>query len=193
MFFQSEQLTDMFSVSHETIRNWTREFTDYLSPTANPGKRRKRQFSYDDLTVLALVAQLRNRGLNFDDIHVALRNGQRGTPPIQEPTDLDLPETESDLIEQLETLKRALSLSQRNLEATTQRLQEMETQAEVAKAKSTKLETQLESAHQERERLQQQVSELIQRIQDVSQQAVDHYARGFQDGLKTQTPPRPES
>lgn len=102
--YPAHTICDFYKISRETVRTWSAEFAEYLSPTANPGKGRQRQFSDSDLAVLSLVAEMKNQGSLFDDIHLALRNGQRGTIP---PAALALTETE-----QPKEIPRSLSLRQ---------------------------------------------------------------------------------
>lgn len=79
--YTTSHLTNLFNVSHQTVKNWCKEFADYLSPTATPPANRQRQFTDDDLMVLALVAELKGAGATFEDIHAALAVGQRGDLP----------------------------------------------------------------------------------------------------------------
>lgn len=73
-------------VSGTTIRGWAREYSDYLSPTANPPAGQARQFSEDDLAVFATVATLRAQLVTTEDIRAALDAGQRLEPvrPLEE-------------------------------------------------------------------------------------------------------------
>lgn len=79
--YTSGQVAALFQVTTETIRLWAQEFAQFLSVSANPGGSRSRRFVEEDLSVLALIAEFRSLGKNFDDIQVALANGQRGTLP----------------------------------------------------------------------------------------------------------------
>ena len=67
-------------VSGTTIRGWTREYSDYLSPTANPPAGQPRQFTEDDVRVFATVATLRAQLVTTEDIRAALDAGQRIEP-----------------------------------------------------------------------------------------------------------------
>jgi len=84
MAYSTRHLADLFGVSRETIRSWSREFADYLSPTATPGENRHRQFVDDDLKVFSLVHQQKQAGMLFADIHAALANGIRAEIPSGE-------------------------------------------------------------------------------------------------------------
>ncbi len=63
--------------SRQTISNWCAEFTAFLSVTANPEAGGHRRFTDDDLSVLMLVADMKNRGSTYEDIHASLKAGQR--------------------------------------------------------------------------------------------------------------------
>jgi len=71
----------MFKISHQTVKNWAKEFQAYLSPTATPAKKRQRVYVDDDIRVFALVSELKNQGNRYDEIHAALGAGQRGDIP----------------------------------------------------------------------------------------------------------------
>src|SRR5258707_13542651 len=77
--FSTRHIMSLFKVSKETVRNWSQEFSTYLSPTASPAAGRHRQYSEDDLRVFALVHQMKGEGQLFEDIHASLQNGQRGS------------------------------------------------------------------------------------------------------------------
>ena len=99
MDFKSSHVQRLFDVSAETVRNWSDEFQKYLSVTATPGSGRHRLFTIDDMEVFALVAELKEKGMVYADIHAALDNGQRGEVP---PT----------LIEQVQDLHLAMKVDQ---------------------------------------------------------------------------------
>lgn len=79
--YPSSRVCELFSISRETVRTWSREFSDFLSPTANPGENRQRFFTDADLAVFALVSDMKARGSLYDDIKVSLGAGQRADPP----------------------------------------------------------------------------------------------------------------
>jgi DNA-binding transcriptional MerR regulator len=70
----------LFQYSESTIRNWSVEFVEYFSTDAQ-GAGRSRHFVDEDLTVFALIAQMKRTGYTFDDIHASLAAGQRADPP----------------------------------------------------------------------------------------------------------------
>jgi DNA-binding transcriptional MerR regulator len=95
--YTTKHVIDLFAVSHETVKNWSHEFADYLSPSATPPAGTKRVFTDDDLRVLALVSDYKKRGLTYADAHMALKSNQRGEIPS--PSSLDrLPAAVQDMI-----------------------------------------------------------------------------------------------
>lgn len=118
------QAARIASVSSSTIRNWSAEFGEFLSPTANPPPGETREFTDDDLRVFSTVAVMRGQLLATTDIVDALRDGQRFepvAPPTEDPQPQDRANTETavtiykDLLTQLET--RAEKLADRLIEA----------------------------------------------------------------------------
>ena len=81
MTYSATQVSQIFSVTRESVRRWAVEFADHLSATANRSDGRQRAFTDSDLEVLALVASEKQAGKRFDEIHAMLSNGQRGSAP----------------------------------------------------------------------------------------------------------------
>lgn len=79
--FTTPQIARMFDVTDQTVKAWSAEFTIYLSPTASPTKGRKRRFTRTDVEVFALVAEERQKGQTFEEIHAALITNERGKVP----------------------------------------------------------------------------------------------------------------
>ena len=79
--YQTRHISQLFDISHQTVKDWCDNFTEYLSPTAMPGKGRTRHFTEDDLRVFSQVADIKRSGGTFEDVHIALKAGQRGTLP----------------------------------------------------------------------------------------------------------------
>lgn len=76
--FSTSQVAKRFGVADQTVKNWAAEFAPYLSPTAIPEPGKKRAFTADDVSVLALVHELVGRGRDVAAAHAALQAGQRG-------------------------------------------------------------------------------------------------------------------
>lgn len=83
MTITARHAADLFNISRETVRQYAQEFATYFSPGANPGGGRARLFTEDDVKVLALITDMKAHGFRYEDIHLALHNGQRGEVPEQ--------------------------------------------------------------------------------------------------------------
>ena len=75
--FTPKQVADQLGLSGTTIRNYSRLWSDYLSPTANPQAGQPRLYSEDDLAVITTIAALRDNQATTDQIREALDAGQR--------------------------------------------------------------------------------------------------------------------
>lgn len=77
------------NVSTTSIRNWSKLYADYLSPSANPPPGIQREFTPADLSVFSTVAVLRSQLVEPDQIRAALDEGQRlepiSPPPHEQP------------------------------------------------------------------------------------------------------------
>lgn len=78
--FTPKQVADRLGLSGTTIRNYSRLWSEYLSPAANPQAGQPRQYSEDDLAVIATIATLRDNQATTDQIRAALDDGQRLEP-----------------------------------------------------------------------------------------------------------------
>ena len=75
------EVAALLGVGPTTVREWGVEFKENLSPTAVPDKGQVRNFTDEDLRVLALVAKMRAEQATYDGIREALDNGDRAMPP----------------------------------------------------------------------------------------------------------------
>jgi DNA-binding transcriptional MerR regulator len=67
----------MLGVAASTIRTWsTGDFRRYLSPTAQGGEGRNRNFTDQDIRIIALIHALKGEGMPSDQIHATLRQMQ---------------------------------------------------------------------------------------------------------------------
>ena len=84
--YTPKQVADQLGLSGTTIRNYSRLWSDYLSPAANPQAGQPRQYSEDDLAVVATIAALRDNSATTEQIRAALDAGQRLEPmrPLEE-------------------------------------------------------------------------------------------------------------
>ncbi len=81
--FQTRHVSQLFDVSHQTVKDWCDAFADFLSPTATPGKGRARHFTDEDMRVFALISEIKRSGGTYEDVRIALGAGQRGFVPDQ--------------------------------------------------------------------------------------------------------------
>lgn len=137
----------LFSVSHQTVKNWAIEFAHYLSPRARPERNKQRFFNEDDLAVFALVASMGREGQRYEAIHVALATGQRGAAPEREPGLAASPLPPHTLVwrEELETLRLELVAARAQTELLEKQLQEAQREIwrlheEIGRYKATRVE-----------------------------------------------------
>ncbi len=78
--FTPKQVADSLNLSSTTIRNYSRLWSEYLSPSANPQAGQGRLYTEDDLAVMATIAALRDNQATADQIREALDAGQRLEP-----------------------------------------------------------------------------------------------------------------
>jgi DNA-binding transcriptional MerR regulator len=108
MKYATRHVCTLFNISPETARTWADEFERHLSPLANPGDGRHRQFSEDDMRVFSLVSSMKADGLTFADIHNSLDAGQRGLAPILDASEVQalvVTERENQLLAQVQKLR----------------------------------------------------------------------------------------
>ncbi len=77
--------TKAFDVTPNTVRAWSKEFSDYLSSGANPAKGKTRSYSDEDAMIISMVAELRATSASFDEIRAALDDNDRGQWPPAAP------------------------------------------------------------------------------------------------------------
>lgn len=143
-------MANILDVSRETIRAWSYEFVDYLSEDAKPGEGQRRHYDNDDVRVLALVAQMKQKRQPYAEIHVALAAGERADPP----------EGASALTS--DTDKKTIMLLEQEITSLKEQVDQM--QRDVAQA--SLLREQLEEARGEIARLNREIGKLEGRLED---------------------------
>jgi DNA-binding transcriptional MerR regulator len=189
--YSTKHLGTLFSVTPETIRLWTAEFAEYLSPTAHPGPNRARYYTQEDLEILTLVANMKADGIVFTEIHASLRAGQRGDAAVQSPDEISEIATanrEQRLALEVERLQRQLVELRHELESQ----RKVADQVQVMREENVHLKARAELIEQERQRLQQQLDELREQIIQLAEKAGHEYAKGFIEALreKNGSPPQ---
>lgn len=183
MGLNSKQVADIFGFAESTVRNWSTEFAEYLSPTATPGNRKKRDFTPEDLAVFALVAEFKQNKATYEDIHLALKAGQRGNPP-------EISEDQLKLIAASEGEKRAsleiVSL-QRHITDLTEMLRTARAEAAEARAlaeKNASLATQVDMLIRERDEAKARLDAAIAEAKELNRQLGREYTEGFRTGFR---------
>ena len=101
-----------FGVDPNTIRHWGKQFSEFLSPGANPGRNEERRYTAGDEQVIALIGELRAENRPYEAIRAALAAGDRGQWPP------DIPAAAQDEPGQAGTPGTALSIREQRLTAT---------------------------------------------------------------------------
>lgn len=82
MEYQSKELAARWAISGETLRQWSIEVRRHLSDGATPAPGQHRRYTFEDVEVLQLVADMRGKNKSWPDIHTALDEGERGVPEV---------------------------------------------------------------------------------------------------------------
>ncbi len=145
--YTTQHAASLYEVAIETVRSWSQEFDRHLSPTANPGRRRQRMFTHEDMGVFALISKMKGEGATYADIHLALDAGERGSSPGTPPDELQVAIASDD--------RRALVAANDELRRRIETLHlEIEKLRDVEK-ENIRLQTQLESTTGRAERAEQ--------------------------------------
>jgi DNA-binding transcriptional MerR regulator len=66
--YPTKYAANRLNVTTNTVRNWSEQYAEYLSLSAQPGQQSERRFTEKDLTVLEYIKQLRSEGLKESEI-----------------------------------------------------------------------------------------------------------------------------
>jgi DNA-binding transcriptional MerR regulator len=183
--YTSKHLETAFEIAPSTLRTWTLEFAEYLSPTATPGKHKYRYYTVEDTQVLSLVSEYKKQNYTFEEIHFALKSGQRGDPVTLQPQDLQslaVSSGERRLSLEVDQLTRMIVRLQTELEQARKDAQ----QSQELRIENATLKTSLEYTGQHLETAQEKLEKAQQRIEELNRQLGREYAQGFKDGLREQ-------
>ena len=183
MGFSTKEVAAYYGFAEQTVRKWTIEFEEHLSPTANPGNGKNRDFTVDDLEVIDLIAEHKKRQATYDAIHAALKAGQRGNAPELTEQDLQvLAATEGEKKAALE-----ITTLQRTIIDLTERLNRAELRAaavhEVEK-ENTRLETRLEMTETDLAASRAALKEAQSRVEALIKEAGEQYTKGVMETLQ---------
>lgn len=160
--YSTQHVAALYDVAIETVRTWAQEFERHLSPTANPGRRRQRMFTSEDMAVLDLIANLKAKGRTYQDIHVALDAGQRGGSPETPPNELQdmiVNDDRRQLVALNDDLKRRIE----KLYAEIEQLKELEKE-------SIRLQAQMENEKQRADRAENRILDLLREQAELREQ-----------------------
>lgn len=91
---QPQEVVSILEVSPSTLLRWSEEFSEFLSPEANPDEdKRHRRYSDKDLATFITVKGMMSEGLTYDQARQLLREmrpGEKGAGSMV-PTDAALP------------------------------------------------------------------------------------------------------
>lgn len=152
--------------SDQTIRNWIKEFQEFFSMDATPGKGVDLQLSEDDMRVLDLIATMRNERRPSEDIYATLKTGQRGNAPEYTPEELDLL-VRGDYDKYLSTQVNELNL---RLEQLTQENDELRSSIQPIRDKNIQLEAERLSLEKQIEDLKTQIERERERSERIAEQ-----------------------
>jgi DNA-binding transcriptional MerR regulator len=145
------------NIHPNTVRNYADRYGDLLSKDATG---RKRTFNYDDLLILATISEFRDSGMEWEQIRVALEQGQR----VASVPELPSPE--------VELARKALDLVPKpHVDRLEERLRE--------------LERQRDSAMERLERVMMEVQNERRRIQDEHEQELSSARENWQAEVST--------
>lgn len=83
MEYQSKELAARWNISGETLRQWSIQVAQWLSAGATPSTPgAHRRYTFADIEVLQLVADMRGKNKSWPDIFAALDEGDRGVPEV---------------------------------------------------------------------------------------------------------------
>jgi len=95
--YTTSQLSSRFNITAQTVKRYAGEFAAYLSPTATPEKNTPRRFTDDDLAVYQLIVTMKEEGKLFEQIHAALRSGERGIAPDMNTSEMTVAQSTAQL------------------------------------------------------------------------------------------------
>jgi DNA-binding transcriptional MerR regulator len=187
MPYNTRQAASIYKVTPQTMNTWAKEFASYLTATANPGGKRQRQFTKEDMRVFSLVSEMQRENLTFTDIHASLASGARGDVPLIEPDEVKAivaGEVESQLSLENERLRSMLVEAQtalRKAEKDLTRLREVEDEVVVLK---TELRVDKAAKEELIARLERQIEQITKRNEELSSQSGEQFTRGYLKGFQ---------
>jgi len=142
--YSPADLMSLFGQSKETIRQWSLVFKPFLSPAASSDLKGQRRFYDDnDLTVFALVHDMKLRKITYDEITLALINGERAELPVTPSTLAKQTDQALALTNQIAELRAELSSSNGQVELLKEQLADTQGRLERLIAENAVLKSRL--------------------------------------------------
>jgi len=156
------------NIHPNTVRNYADRYGDLLSKDATG---RKRTFNYDDLLILATISEFRDSGMEWEQIRVALEQGQR----VDSVPELPSPE--------VELARKALDLVPKpHVDRLEERLRELERQRDSA---MERLERVMMEVQNERRRIQDEHEQELSLTREAWQKDVTETRENLQTEVTT--------
>ena len=190
MAYRTKQAAAIFGVTEQTIHVWSREFAWRLSTTANPGHKKQRSFTKEDMQVFDLISSMQKQKHTFDDIHASLKVGSIGEAPLVEPEEVQAivsTEAETRLAFENTRLKSMLVDAQTALKKAQTDLEEMREVKEENTLLKARLTAQEQTKAELVDHLKQEVTELQAKVETLAKEAGQQYAVGYKTGLTDQS------
>jgi DNA-binding transcriptional MerR regulator len=145
MAYKRLQVAQHFGRDTETVRRWSIEFAAYLSHGANSQGRNKSLYTDEDIEKLALIRDMYDGGRSAEDIHIALKTGQKGEfDGFLQNSRVTLTESQStkltQLVRRVSELEQALAVS----ESKNQIIPELQAEIKALNREIGKLQFQIE-------------------------------------------------
>ena len=144
------ELTRIFQVSRNTLKNWGASYSDFLSDYANPAAAgTAREYTVDDARVFSLVAAMRKENALHEEILAALRAGERGLWPLSPPPRQETPEEAANTMQLVTQLTARASSLEGQLSATTKERDRLLSELETVRAAALDAEIRAAAAEAE--------------------------------------------
>lgn len=179
--YTTKHAQKLFDVkSDQTIRNWIKEFQDFFSIDATPGKGIDLQLSQDDMRVLDLIASMRSERRSADEIYATLKSGQRGDLPSYTPEELELlvgGDYEKHLSTQVNELNIKIEQLSRENEELRSSIQPIRDENIKLEAERSSLERQVDDIRKELEKERERSEKLVDQERKRSQEQLERLLR----------------
>ena len=163
---RTKELSDWLGIASGTLRAWSNgEFRRYLSPRAQGGDGRRRDWNETDARIIGFIVALKAQSTHRDEIHATLARLQaedwQDLPPMPPapPGTRPTPMVSKDAAETAISTQRGAMM--REISIFEERVDQLEGQLTESRGRNVDLERELGEVRQELGRLQGQLSERL--------------------------------